>query len=271
MKKLKTLKNYSSFGIAFFLLMTSMKFNNSFYKPFIVIQKQNEAWNLNSNMLLNYNLGFKRLISSFLWVSTILESDIEHYKQRDLNSWMFLRFNTISLLEPRFYENYSFGGIYLSIIKDDLDGASIIYNKGLSLYPSDLHLLKDASFHFFYEARDFDRAFQITQAFKRLYPASISMLGMITKLEAEKGSLTSALETLNEYQKSYLPGTLVGDKIFQNRYALRAEIDLNCLNHQEENKCSLIDLNNRPYIKTNLSYRAQNEWKPYRRKSLKLK
>lgn len=267
------MKNRILFKNIFFLLLSvffmtaayTVNVNNE--KPLMNVSKQDQSINFNSSLFKFVNLGLKRLISSTLWISTILESDIEHYKKKDLNSWMFLRFNSISELEPNFYENYAFGGIYLSIIKDDIPGASIIYNKGLSYYPNDYKLLRDSSFHFFYEAKDYSRAYQITQTIKNKFPSNASIVGMVSKLEAENGRLEDALATLDEFQKNYPKGNFIGDKIFQNRYALKAEIDLNCLNNLKKEDCSRYDLNGILYLKTNHGFIAQSEWKLYRRKS----
>ena len=116
-------------------------------KPIYFINKQKSSLNIHQVFWEYFHLGNKRFLSSIYWIATILESDQEHYKQRDLNSWMFLRFKTISFLEPLFYLNYTFGGQYLSIIKDDLEGASQLYDLGLKYFPDDYTLLRDSSFH----------------------------------------------------------------------------------------------------------------------------
>lgn len=268
MKALIYLGKYYSVALALLLFSLTFLVNRELVKPYVFITNQDATWNLNDEMLTKFHLGFKRLESSFLWVSTIIESDIDHYKKKDLNSWMFRRFNSISNLDPKFHENYSFGGVYLSIIKDDIEGAGIIFNKGLKLFPHDYRLLKDASFHFFYESKDYHRAFELTQTIKKLYPEKKYFIWMITKLEAENGKLTDALASLDLYQKDYPIGTMIGDKIFQNRYSIKAEIDLSCLNLDEKKHCSLYDLNRIPYMKTSKGYEAQSEWKPYRRKSI---
>lgn len=264
---MKILKQYYFLGIAALFLFGALEVNRSLTKPLLVIPKQDSTWNLNSEMIKNFNLGFRRLGSSFLWISTIIESDIDHYKKKDLNSWMFLRFNSISELEPKFYENYSFGGMYLSIIKDDLPGASLLYNKGLRYYGDDFSLLRDAGFHFYFEAKDYKRAYEITQTAKKYHPKKFALMGMTTRLEAENGKLEDALSTLNTYQKIYPRGTFFGDRIFQNRYSLKAEIDLNCLSQKKNGNCSLHDLNGLPYIKSAGRFIAQSKWSPYRRKS----
>jgi len=257
------------YSIVFALLLFSFAYsiNSELTRPYIILSKQDATWNLNDKMITKFNLGFKRLESSFLWISTILESDIDHYKKKDSNSWMFRRFYSISKLEPKFYENYAFGGVYLSIIKDDIIGASIIFNLGLERFPYDYSILRDASYHFFYEAKDYDRAFQITQSVKKMFPNKYALIGMISKLEAENGNLESAFANLTKFQNNYKRGTLIGDKIFQNRYSLKAEIDLNCLNILKQSNCSLLDLNGIPYISNAHTFTAQSMWVPYRRKS----
>ena len=262
------IKNKFLLFISFLFLFAAYTVSNLIAKPTIVISKQAAAWNLDNEKLQKYHFGFKRLQTSLLWISTILESDIDHYKKKDLNSWMFLRFKTLSLLEPKFYEVYSFGGVYLSVIKDDLDGASYIFNKGLQIYPTDFKLLRDASYHFYLEAKNYSRAFELSQIIKRNYPEKKFLIGMITKLEAENGRLEDALISLNSYQEDFPTGSFIGDKIYENRYALKAEIDLNCLNNTKEiTKCSLFDLDNNKYIKTNEGFKAIKAWKPYRRRS----
>ena len=267
MKVPNYLVKYYSIVFALLLFAYAFSINSELTRPYVVISKQDETWNLNDEMINKFNLGFKRLESSFLWISTILESDIEHYKKKDSNSWMFRRFYSIAKLEPKFYENYAFGGVYLSIIKDDIKGASIIFNLGLDKFPYEYPLLRDASFHFFYEAKDFNRAFQITQTVKKMFPDKYTLIGMTSKLEAENGNLESALATLTRFQDNYKRGNLIGDKIFQNRYSLKAEIDLNCLNKLKRKDCSMLDLNGLTYLYNDQIYKAQSSWEPYRRKS----
>lgn len=265
---MKQFKNYSFLSLAIAGFVLAFLINQKISKPAIIISKQEATWNLNNEMVQKFHLGFKRLQSSFLWISTIIESDLEHYNAKDLNSWMFLRFSTIARLEPHFYENYNFGGIYLSIVKDDLEGATAIYKMGLAEYPNDFKLLRDASFHFFHETKDYKMAYQISQKIKTLYPEKKYLVGMITKLEAEYGRLEDALQSLDLLQMDYPQNTFIGDKIYQNRYALKAEIDLNCLNSDQKELCSLYDLNNDQYINKDKGYAAKQKWIPYRKKSL---
>ena len=115
-------------SILFFLIYSwNLKKNNP--RPIIKVSEQNSQINFNKNALKVLSLGQARLISSIIWVQTLMESDLEHYKNNDLNSWMYLRFDSITQLDPLFYEAYLWGGIYLSIVKDDAYGAKSLYQK----------------------------------------------------------------------------------------------------------------------------------------------
>lgn len=257
-------KTFLYFLSAFFLIAAyAVNLNNE--KPLMFVAKQDQAINFNASLFSYLNLGLKRLISSTLWTSTIIESDVEHYKKKDLNSWMFLRFNLISELDPQFYENYSFGGPYLSIIKDDIEGASIIYKKGLIQYPNDYSLLKDASFHFYFEAEDMSFSLKLFEKLKNYPQAPFYLQTARARAAAGQGNLNEALAMLTEMQSKFPLHTSMGARVFEYRYSIKAEIDLDCLNNKNEN-CSTVDLENRPYALKDNVFQAQREWTIYRPK-----
>lgn len=259
-------------ALAFMLFLAAFRISSNLNKPYIVISKQDETWNLNDEMIQKFNLGFKRLESSFLWILTILESDVDHYKKRDLNSWMFRRFNSISTLEPLFYENYTFGGLYLSIVKDDLSGASIIYDKGLKYYGDDFTLLRDAGFHFYFEVEDYKKAYEIYSKLKNHPKASPIIISSLARLEKSQGNPEAAFNLLiNKYNQIPDKDSFLAQKIKGHLYALKAELDLGCLNSSGENnqKCSLKDFNGDYYIKKNDTYQAISPWEPLKIKRKK--
>lgn len=265
MKAFIFLKNSIPIFLAFLLFFVAYTLNVSLNKPVIVVSKQDETWNINDEMIQKFNLGFKRLESSFLWISTILESDIEHYKKRDLNSWMFLRFNTISKLEPKFYENYAFGGPYLSIVKDDLEGASIIYEKGINQFPNDYSLLRDAGFHFQFEVGDYKKSYEIYSRLKNNPKSNLLILSTLARLESSQGNLEGAFELLSaKYEEVKDKETYFAQRIFNHLYSIRAEIDLDCLNNKKAG-CHIKDLEGNPYLKNSSGlYTAGKSWEVFR-------
>jgi hypothetical protein len=273
MKLSKFLQSQTPLILSAFCLYLASSISVKYERPYIFIANQDKSVNFNDQFLERFNLGLKRLISSSLWISTILESDIDHYKQKDLNSWMFRRFKSISILEPYFYENYAFGGPYLSIIKDDLEGASTIYNTGISYFPNDYTLLRDAGFHFYFEVGDLPRSFQIYSALKNNPKASLQILTTLARINSNNGNLPEAFELLNsKYNELVDKNTFFARKLRSQLYAIKSEIDLTCLNSKNNlNKCSKVDFNQKKYILSGGEYRAEEKWIPFRvkRKSQK--
>jgi tetratricopeptide (TPR) repeat protein len=261
----KVFNNFKILFLAFLVLLLANFYNGKSERPYFQISKQESTLNFNQQLLLKFNLGLKRLMSASLWISTILESDIDHYKGKDHNSWMFLRFNSISMVDPNFYENYLFGGTYLSIVKDDLPGASTIYHKGLKIFPNDFELLKSAGFHFYFEANDKKSAFPIYQKLKELSPNNPYIIATLSRMVAAKGNLQDALDILNQLQLSHQADTDIGKKIYNFRYAIRAELDLQCLNSNQVG-CKSTDLDGNAYIKKGNLFAAAKVWIPYRPK-----
>lgn len=237
----------------------------------LLISKQDSAINFKTESLELFSLGHSRLMSSLLWVSTLLEADIDHYKGEG-NSWMYYRFLSIARLEPYFYSNYLFGGQYLSIIKDDLIGADTIYSAGLKIYPKDFWLSYHAGFNASFEMNNpqlgltyYDNIYNTPEIF-RIAPA---LNPLISKLKFHVGALTleDTFQALSSMYKTTAPGILK-DNIEDSLYAIKAEIDLNCLNNGLPN-CSKEDFYNNSYLKNDDDWYSRRPWKPFRLKKRK--
>lgn len=267
----KCFKKHIELFFAIIFLMASFYVGKKYEKPFIFVPNQEKSLNVNDSLLLHFNLGLKRLISSTLWIATIIESDHDHYKNKDLNSWMFLRFNSISNLEPLFYENYAFGGPYLSIIKDDLPGASYIYDKGLSHYPDDFSLLRDSGFHYYFEVGDPKKAFSSYSKLRNNPRATTLMITTLARLESGNGDLEDAFHLLmNQYVKINDKESFLAKKIMEFLYAIKAEIDLKCLNqHPGSKECSTKDVEGNDYVLKNGLYQAQRQWTAFKMRQRK--
>jgi hypothetical protein len=192
------LKNfYSSLIIlTFFLLAQSLSQQQ---RPLFNISKQDSSYNL-GKAFSYFHFGQRRLISSLTWVKTLMDSDQEHYKKKDLNSWMYLRFQFIADLDPKFLENYQYGGQYLAIVKDDLLGAEKIYRAGLGIYPLDYFLNYHGAFLYFNELGKPDLAIPLldkvkddVRAPKFIKPMIISLM---TKTNFDNKTINQYIEEM---------------------------------------------------------------------------
>lgn len=248
------------FSILFFAQSITQKMN----KPEINISKQESAINLNQQVYQLFHAGQKRLLSSGLWIVTNLESDLEHYKKRDLNSWMYHRFKSIVTLDPLFEFIYPFGGVYLSIVKDDIPGASDIYSSGLKLFPDNYYLTYNAAYHFYFEAKDYVRAEPLYQKLLNDKRTPSYMRSPLARIYSSQGKLEDAFQIILENYRQAPEGSLQKNKMHEQLYAIKAEMDLKCLNEKLSENCSLVDFDGEKYLYREGKYSAQKNWALYK-------
>lgn len=120
----------------------------------VVASNQQRVINFNPVLFSSFSLGYKRMLSSFYWIMAMIQSDIDRPRDKGNHTWMYYRFLLISHLDPYFYHNYSDGGLYLSVVKDDVTGAKKLIEKGLNIYKKDLWLNYFGAFNDFFELND---------------------------------------------------------------------------------------------------------------------
>ncbi len=249
--------------IAFLTWMSACYLNLKNRRPEIVLSKQDTALNINTNLLVVLSAGHKRLITDLLWIQTLLESDTEQYKKRDLNNWLFLRFNTISTLDPLFYQNYLYGGQFLSIIKDDLEGAKIIFDKGLSKFPDDYQLNFHNGFMHYFEMGDFENGLKYLSTIESNPRAPIFLKSITNKLRFHiDGKLDKAFElVLLNYQAT--ENEMLRERLRKDLYSIRAQLDLECLNGKGS-YCNIRDFDGNPYQLLKGVYKTVKPFTPFR-------
>ena len=222
--------------------------NSGIEKPTLRISKQDSAVNFNNNVLKIFSAGQKRLIADILWISTLLESDIDHYKNEDLNSWMYLRFRSLIELDPNFLRAYRFGGKYLSIVKDDLEGAKEIFELGLLRFPHDYQLNFDAGFLYGFELADYRKAKEHFSEAAKNPSAPFFLKSLVLKMGFEESqNKETTLLLLKELDKTLEEDSILKHRVQTDIYSLQAMIDLECLNTGRED-CRTIDANGDRYI-----------------------
>jgi tetratricopeptide (TPR) repeat protein len=234
-------------------------------RPELDLSKQETAININQDLLIFLSAGNKRLITDLMWVQTLLESDMEHYSKKDLSNWMFIRFNTISVLDPYFYQNYIWGGQYLSIVKDDLVGAAKLLEKGVHYFPDDYRLNYTLGFTYYFELNDYQKGLKFLEKVQHHPKAPTYMPSIVMKLKAELGHDRDALMAMVQDLASTTNDITLKERLKADLYALKAEKDLSCLNKKMPN-CDTLDAFGVPYIKIGDRYHSQTPFIPYRLK-----
>jgi hypothetical protein len=237
--------------------------NTNIKKPTLEISKQESSLNIDVDFLRYASFGHARTLADLLWITTLIESDLEHYKKKDLNSWMYLRFMSIIELDPRRYYPYYFGGRYLAIIKDDIIGAEKIYLRGLKLFPEDFQLNFNTGYLYTFEFKDDKKALPFWEAILDSPKAPIFLPSLVNRIRASAGIDLEEVFNLVLVNFNTTKDENMKMKLEKDLYAIRAQIDLECLNNKKQ-KCNTKDLLGNPYYLENGSYRAINEFKEYK-------
>ncbi len=170
----------------------------NFKKPRLNLNAQLTQINIQKEFIQIFNLGVKRVISSLSWINTMMDGDLEHYDNNDLNSWMFKRFDLITDLDPHFIEAYWYGGQYLGVIKDDEIGAEKLFLKGYELYPNDYFINYYLGSHYLIELKDNKKALQ---HYKKIFyhpNTGEHIKSLTTKLLRSEGYEEESLKLLRE-------------------------------------------------------------------------
>jgi len=248
------------------MFFVSALINNKIEKPILNLSKQDTALNVDTTIYQLFSAGQKRLITDLLWISTLLESDLDHYSKPDLNSWMYHRFKSITTLDPKFEDAYQFGGRYLYIVKDDILGGKDILENGVKNYPNNYFINFDLGFLNTFELQDYQSGFLYFDKIKDHPFAPTNIKSILVKI---KFSLDQNLEdtfqlVLDIYNKE--SNESIKYKLFRELYAIKAMIDLNCLNtsNNPNKNCSMSDYEGAPYLYNGKNYQAAKNYKEFK-------
>lgn len=219
---------YTYFVGSIFLLFCAFLLQQKITKPMIQVSKQDSAITLNGRYLRILDVGQHRLLSSWLWITTIIDSDLDHYKQKDLNSWLYLRFKMISDLDPYFLTNYIFGGEYLSIVKDDDIGAYDFLKLGLTKFPDNFHLNYQMGYHLYYELGKKEESlhfYEKTLKSPNIFTSHKFLPAYVLKLKANLDSPEDALTLLWPILEKTPTGTPYYERLLNRVNEIKKQIE----------------------------------------------
>lgn len=113
-------------------------------------------------LLEHYAFGMRPQMADLLWLRSLQDFDYcENYVSKNTckgQSWLYKMIETLTNLDNSYFIAYSVGGLALTIIISDYEGASKIFDKGVALFPKAWTLLFRAGYHALYEEKDFAKA-----------------------------------------------------------------------------------------------------------------
>lgn len=193
------------FLLGFFFYVLSCFIPSFFTRLPPRLNAQELSYNFSPELVRIISLDYKRMISSIIWIKTLIDADEEHYHKAD-GSWVFKRFYTILKLTPKNYDAAFYGGLYLSVVKDDLVGAKKIYEMGLVFYPDDYNLNYYYGMFLYTEMKDplsakpyLKKAFDLTNNKYKKALLGVTLSGIINKTQTTE----LALQYLENLKKQF--------------------------------------------------------------------
>lgn len=162
--------------------------------------------------LKHFVFGFNEVVADSLWIRTIQDFDycdqVQSHNLCKGNSWLYKMLDATTDLSPQFRIPYAAGGLALTVLISDVEGATKIFEKGVRSLPKDWTISYRAAYHYLYEVKDKKRAAELlTQAGDNGAPPWVFSLA--GRLYSDSGELELAQQLLQEMKDTNQDPTLI--------------------------------------------------------------
>ncbi len=119
--------------------------------------------------------------------------------------WVYSMLDTLTEIQPHFKIAYETGATFLSVGVDDREGARLLFEKGLKIYPTSWRIAYDAGYHYLWEMQNPERSAELLlQALRHGGPPFLASLS--AGLYTENGQVEYAkVILLEQLQNKDLP------------------------------------------------------------------
>lgn len=127
-------------------------------------------------------VGFRVQMADSFWLRAI--QDFDHCSKTLATnlcvseSWLFAVLDLASTLDPKLEPAmYQTGGLALSVLVSDVEGAAKFFSRGVHIYPQNWQIVYAAAFHALYEEKNKSKAARLYhQAFENGAPAWVQVV-----------------------------------------------------------------------------------------------
>jgi hypothetical protein len=159
----------------------------------------------NTKMLRRF-LGLRVIAADLLWIDLLYKSDLRH--EGDFSPF-YTTMRNIHRLDHQNYMAMWFGGLYLSVIKDDIKGASLLFRDAVVSLEQNpwVHAhLRGAlyfayGYHLLFEEQDFDAAAKYIALSAENPRASYLSKKMSESMSTERGIIEIGFKVLNDFYR----------------------------------------------------------------------
>ncbi|MEZ0391148.1 MAG: tetratricopeptide repeat protein [Pseudobdellovibrionaceae bacterium] len=156
-----------------------------------------------------FSFGFQMPLADNLWIRAIQDIDFcenEISKQKCTgNSWLFQMLDRATTLAPDHLPIYKEGGVALSVLLSDIEGAARIYQKGTAIFKDDFALYYRAGTHAYIEEKNKAKAAQFFLRAAQIQGLEGSWLySLASRLYTDSGQKDIALRLYHDMKKQGL-------------------------------------------------------------------
>lgn len=112
--------------------------------------------------LKHLHFGYNEVIADSLWLRALQDFDYCETKiSKNIckgNGWLYHMLDTMLALSPHFRVPAVTGGVALSVLISDIEGASKFFDTAVKFFPNDWQILYYAAYHAIYEEKNKEKA-----------------------------------------------------------------------------------------------------------------
>ncbi len=161
-----------------------------------------------------FTFGYNHVIADSLWIRSLQDFD---YCEKSLSKnlctgkgWLYQMLNLITDLSPKFRIAYSAGGIALTVIISDIEGASRFFDKAVLEFPNDWVILYKAAYHCIFEEKNLSKAASLAERAAQ-HGAPDWVYSLAARLYTEGGRREWAQRMVQELRQ----GSILDERIIQ--------------------------------------------------------
>ena len=151
--------------------------------------------------LRQYSFGFNNLLSSLLWIQMLQKADHTPVGENEV-SWEYAQVDAITSLDPKFERAYSYGAVFISVLRRDKLGGKFILEKWAKMHPTKWRPHYMLGVHLFEELDDYHSAATHILRASSMENAPLWLSSLGIRLLSEEGSLINAINSAVELVKS---------------------------------------------------------------------
>lgn len=156
-------------------------------------------------------LGVRLVVADLIWIDTLIKSDIN--REAEAFTSVYRAFKVITTLDPDNLLAYYVAGMYLSVIKDDIKGASAILHEGVEWMDTHRYVWKNAwripfslGYNLIYEEQNVEEGGGFIRKAAELPNAPDIAKALARRVSTEQGRLEIAARVLNDvYERASRP------------------------------------------------------------------